>query len=79
MKAYMRFLSIIILCIGAVCFYLSYLQFQFPYDAKGIYVNEDGEILKRSAAIKTFIFGVLSIVFVLVWNMIYKRISAKKE
>lgn len=77
MKNYMRFISILILLIGAVCFYLSYELYQLPYDEQGIFIKRNGEVVKRAAATKALIFGVLSILFVLVWNVIYKKISKK--
>lgn len=79
MKTYIKIISILILVMGLFCFYLAYLKFQLPYDDNGIYVESIGVEIKRTSAIKMVVFGVLSFAFVGVWNVLYKKISLRKE
>ena len=79
MKAYIKIISILIIVIGLFCFYLAYQKFQLPYDDNGVYVNSNGDIIKRVSAIKMLVFGVLSFAFVGIWNVLYKKIALKKD
>ena len=75
----MKIISILILVMGLFCFYLAYQKFQLPFDDNGIYVNSKGDLIKRVSAIKIVVLGVLSFVFVGILNVLYKKISLKKE
>jgi len=79
MKLYIKIISIVILLLGVFCFYMAYHKFQLPFDNKGVFIDSAGNTIKRSSAVRTLILGILSVLFVLIWNFLYKKIRKKES
>lgn len=69
--------NIILIGLTAFLFYLAYQKYHLPFNEEGIFTAPNGHIYRRADAFNNLIVGIICLVFILVWNVLLRKL--KKE